>query len=744
MHAILLKRLSPTELSWFGGRRGDPPHHGPRLDGVIVDRWLGARAATEVRARWHDGHRVREDLRILEPHGESWWFTGQPLKGRRLSRVREGDVAVLALDRIVDVTGERRGLVTVDVLPHDGDGDALALARALLDGRAAAHAGSRDADRLLGLVRQELPAFGGGRAWAVEGLSDREWMALRAWLVRYVRVPALRELLEARASTTVRHVLEHLGQDAPPAQRAQLAEEVIRSYGTELLADPERRRVLADERFHGQSQRPPRIRAWIRGSSAARRFVRALGLPDPLVGHPVPPEAPFEDLTPFPPFGPLHDYQRQIASGLRSALHAGDWHERRAVVWLPTGTGKTRVCVETLLMESFLAPPRNVILWVADREELCEQAIATFRHVWMVRGHETPSARGVHAPTLRVIRLWGGRPWQDPPTFPTLVVASIQTLAKRAERRAFALRLAELGARCAAVVFDEAHHVVAPSYRRVIRALGLSSEKNGLDHDARSGPPLLGLTATPARSDQDETEQLARSFQGRLLEPEDPYRSLSGFIDGGYLAKPRLEVVRTGYALSSASDEAGYWERYRTLPRGALRRAGAAPGRTAAIVADLEPRLEELDSVLVFACSVEHAEVVAEVLSRRGHRAMALHGSSPRAVRQGVIRRFRERSLQVLVTCELLATGFDAPNVDCVVLARPTGSRVLYAQMVGRGLRGPRNGGTDECLLLDYEDSSGPFEDLDALRIAFRRDFVARAPCDTPARRRSGERARDP
>ena len=128
-----------------------------------------------------------------------------------------------------------------------------------------------------------------------------------------------------------------------------------------------------------------------------------------------------------------------------------------------------------------------------------------------------------------------------------------------------------------------------------------------------------------------------------------------------------------------------------------------------------------MESVLVFACSVEHAHAMASVLSQRGIKAKALDGSTPRGVRQATIHAFKRQQFQVLVNCDLLATGFDAPNVDCVAIARPVGSRVLYAQMVGRGLRGVRNGGTDQCLVLDYEDSAGPYRDLDALRRDFRR-----------------------
>jgi superfamily II DNA or RNA helicase len=66
---------------------------------------------------------------------------------------------------------------------------------------------------------------------------------------------------------------------------------------------------------------------------------------------------------------------------------------------------------------------------------------------------------------------------------------------------------------------------------------------------------------------------------------------------------------------------------------------------------------------------------------------------------------FKSGGVQVLCNCEVLTTGFDAPRVTHVVMARPTVSQVLYEQMIGRGLRGARFGGTDRCVIIDLEDN---------------------------------------
>ncbi len=199
----------------------------------------------------------------------------------------------------------------------------------------------------------------------------------------------------------------------------------------------------------------------------------------------------FEDVDAFRPLGPLHDYQQKIAEGLREVLHADAWEKRRAIAWMPTGTGKTRVTVETVLMECALEAPRNCVLWIADREELCEQAVETFRHVWMVRGRESRMRPRRVSPPLRIIRLWGSREWQEPPRHPTVIVASIQTLATRLahDQEVFDEELAILGERAAAIVFDEAHHVIAPSYAKVIRALGLDRLRTTSVATRRPRPP---------------------------------------------------------------------------------------------------------------------------------------------------------------------------------------------------------------------------------------------------------------
>lgn len=551
----------------------------------------------------------------------------------------------------------------------------------------------------------------------VNGLSPEDSKAIESWLLANLQVADLHKL--AASSSAAEHaaqVLNRLGDVKAGRTKEVLAREIVSTFGAELLKDYGRRDVLLKRCLGRQKRQALAVGRWHPGKQAARTFVTELRLPEVLAGEPIDHPPSVEDIDAFPPLGELHQYQKQIQAKILKAIRQKDAANRRGMVWLPTGTGKTRVMVETLLLELDLEAPRNCILWVADREELCEQALSDFRHVWMQKGH----LRKGMTPPLRVVRLWGSRVASDPPNIPTVIVASIQKLARGLERdEEFEEWLDVIGRRCAAVVLDEAHKSGTPSYRSVLRALGLDRNYNGFRRNRRTGPPLFGLTATPVRGSDKENNKLINRFV-RLIEPAIEYRTLGAFEREGYLSSISGHVVPTRYELTISRGEREHWELFGKLAPGVINRAGQDPGRTAEIVKDLERRLSGLQSVLVFACSVEHAHAMAAVLVQRGIGARALDGGTARGVRHTVIDAFRRKEFQVLINCDLLATGFDAPNVDCVAIARPVGSRVLYAQMVGRGLRGVLNGGTDRCLVIDYEDSAGPYRDLDRLRREFR------------------------
>jgi superfamily II DNA or RNA helicase len=152
------------------------------------------------------------------------------------------------------------------------------------------------------------------------------------------------------------------------------------------------------------------------------------------------------------------------------------------------------------------------------------------------------------------------------------------------------------------------------------------------------------------------------------------------------------------------------YEQFRDLPADYLEQLGLEHGRNAQILQRLQ-RLPKKSKCLVFACSVEHAEILTIALNRlcgEGS-AMVVTAHTPRSERADAIDRFlTDPTLRFICNVGVLALGFDAPRANVVCVTRPTASALRYEQMVGRGLRGPKNGGTERCLVLDVQDVGLP------------------------------------
>ncbi len=120
-------------------------------------------------------------------------------------------------------------------------------------------------------------------------------------------------------------------------------------------------------------------------------------------------------------------------------------------------------------------------------------------------------------------------------------------------------------------------------------------------------------------------------------------------------------------------------------------------------------------SWIVFAVSIAHAEHVADALNRRGVAAAVVHGGTPHAERDRLIAAFQAQQIRALVNVNVLTTGFDAPNIDCVVMLRPTKSAGLYVQMVGRGFR--LNSSKTNTLILDFAGNILEHGAIDEIRV---------------------------
>jgi superfamily II DNA or RNA helicase len=331
----------------------------------------------------------------------------------------------------------------------------------------------------------------------------------------------------------------------------------------------------------------------------------------------------------------LRAYQQDCLHAVRRAYHAG---RRRVLVSLPTGTGKTVVFAQ--FPRYFAMKHRLLVL--AHREELLEQARAKFLAV---------------APDLKVDIEQSSR--QASPEA-QVVIGSVATLGRKRSARLARLDPSSIYL----VVVDEAHHAVAPTYRRVFDHFGLLEE----------GTPrmLVGFTATPYRGDKQRL--------GEVFEDIAYSRGLREMVANGHLCPIRGWRVSTDVSLDGVRIRRG------DFVESQLAAAVDVAERNAAIIrahADFAPSRR----VLVFCVNVAHSKSIASAFRDAGVAAAAVWGEMPKDDRRETLRAFGAGELQLLTNCNLLTEGFDQPRVDCVVMARPTQSKLLYAQMVGRGTR---------------------------------------------------------
>jgi ATP-dependent helicase IRC3 len=356
----------------------------------------------------------------------------------------------------------------------------------------------------------------------------------------------------------------------------------------------------------------------------------------------------------------LRPYQRAAVSAVAERYRAG---ERRSLVYLPTGAGKTVIATFIIqrLRQSFgLAR----CLFVAHRREILDQTARTLSQ---------------HLPDLDVQVEQGERTSSDDAD---IVVASVQSLLRRKERydpRAFDL-----------IICDECHRALSPSWDAVIGYFW---------SQAREATLLLGMTATPRRTD-------GRSALALFGDPAFEL-SRTDLEDLGYLVPMHYFTVQGDLQLDRLEQSAGDFQ------AAALSRVMDTPShRALAVKAWLEQGAGK--RTLVFCAGVEHAHHLAQDFRDLGLSAAAIDGKTRE--RHDLLARFASGEVQVLTNYGVLTEGFDDPGVSCILMARPTTSPLVYMQCIGRGLRTAP--GKLACTIIDLVDRSTHQLQYDAVQMA--------------------------
>lgn len=357
----------------------------------------------------------------------------------------------------------------------------------------------------------------------------------------------------------------------------------------------------------------------------------------------------------------LFDYQADLAEQFEAVCSAAA-SANKALLTLPTGAGKTRTAAVALL-RLFARDGAGAVLWLAPTRELLLQASDTLEAVW--HGYKV----AVDMELVRADLL--GRVPDDLRC--GVIFATPQMVASRS--RSNSMVDPDI------IVFDEAHHVEAPLFKQAVERVR-----------ARRNAAVLGLSATPGRTKEDETERLVEFFDGRLLRSKhlEP-NPIAVLQRRGVLARVAFRNVAIRKATLAG----------RTGP--SLSYLRAELDRFFAIVR-VTKRLAKNARVLVFAASVDHAHLVAAVLRRERVAAKAISSYDSNNVRRITLQDFERGSLSVVVNKALLATGYDCPAIRHVVLGVPIKSAIMFEQIVGRASRGPVVGGNAKSTVWQFED----------------------------------------
>ena len=435
---------------------------------------------------------------------------------------------------------------------------------------------------------------------------------------------------------------------------------------------------------------------WTHGSSIANYVAERFGLPYdalPQQSADIPTIEIVDVLRELPP---LHDYQQDLVERVKTAVY----RRRDFLLQLPTGAGKTRVLVEAIVQ--VLADSNefsdHAVIWLAHAEELCEQAAETFMRVWSRKG---PRA-------IRLVRFFGSHEPAPYTVSGAIVIASLQKVYARLNSGS---ALADtICARAKVVAVDEAHRSVAPSFRHVIEKL------------TEHGAVLAGLSATPGRQlyQEEENRALSTMFSNNLI-TAGGRNVVSELQEKGIIARLRRRLIETGVEVQLSPKILENLRGGFDFGSALLKVLAASSRRNRILLETVEQEVHNDRPTILFACSVDHARLLAAAMRLRGIKAAAVDGSMNRFDRQQSVEEFRAGKVDVITNFGVLTTGFDAPRTRTVIVARPTTSAVLYGQMVGRALRGPQMGGGAEAWVIDMRDNMLRFGDVRTLYAAFDR-----------------------
>ncbi len=384
----------------------------------------------------------------------------------------------------------------------------------------------------------------------------------------------------------------------------------------------------------------------------------------------------------------LYPYQKRVKDRLVNILFSDT---KRVLLHMPTGSGKTRTTIEGLIdYWRSQGDSNGFMVWLTDSEELCIQAEETFKKLWKVRGDRP----------MNLLRLWGTHKIKELPDNGGLIIASLQkTFSQSKSKSDEEFRfISNMQGKIRLIVVDEAHKSIAPTYQAAIQFLCVLDKTK-----------VIGLTATPGRNNMQQIENLVDFYDGEKItltekNGNDMKDSISFLQENQYLSNITREKIPTDFTIELTEAEKASISNSFEIPQRVIRALSKDEQRNMIIINKIVSLCRK-NQIIVFACSVEHAHLLSDLLMIQNIRAACIDSSTTSYDRRNYIEKYKAGDIKILINYGVLTTGFDAPNTNAVMITRPTNSLVLYSQMIGRGIRGIKMGGTADCRLIDLEDN---------------------------------------
>lgn len=364
----------------------------------------------------------------------------------------------------------------------------------------------------------------------------------------------------------------------------------------------------------------------------------------------------------------------------------------RTLLVLPTGGGKTLTAAYWLLKNA--VDKGKKILWLAHRHLLLEQAAEAF-----ARNAYTNDMVNRTVFNYRIISGMHDKPIHIKKT-DNIIIASKDSIVRSLNRLDEWISGEEIY-----LIIDEAHHAVAKSYKKIIQYVA--------DHTKSMN--LLGLTATPFRTSDDEQGALKQIFTDDIVYKTD----LDTLIKKGILATPVFDEYKTDIQVTEhlGINALKNIENLDIIPEDIAEDIAGSKERNSIIVNKYFENHEKYGPTIVFALNKNHAIALNALFNEKGKKYGIKSEFIISSVRDAItgitlsneenekkIEKYRNGEIQVLINVNILTEGTDLPKTHTVFLTRPTVSTTLMTQMVGRALRGLKAGGTKEAYVVSFVD----------------------------------------